>query len=725
MLRALHRWPGLIAALFVTLLGLSGAVLALYPAFLLPGDSATPGQSVADLAARVQAANPGVSEIARAASGQVTAYLDGSPAAVVIDPATGAAQGPVTATPMMDWLVELHRSLFLADGGRIVMAAAALAMLVLAGSGLVMLARRSGGWRRLLAPQKGKGGFHAWVARAGVLGLTISAVTALWMTANTFGLLPQSDLPAFPAQVSGQAGIAVDQVAMLRQVPVAALDQLVFPLPGDPTDVFTLKTSAGQGYLDQGTGALLAWSPASAWDWLTRLLIALHTGRGAPMMGLVLGLSALSLPILAWTGLMQVLAPGRRRTRSAPASKADVVVLVGSEGGATWGFAETLRAALAGQGLAVHVAPLKGFAPRAWPKAQLALILASTYGAGEAPASAGEFLAGLRALPKAPDFPVAVLGFGDRSFPDFCAYAQSIAAEAEAKGWPQLLPFATVDRQSAQDFARWGRDLAQALRLDFDLHHMAERPASQALTLVSRRDYGVEVQAPTAILRFALPEAGFWQRLFRRDWRYRAGDLLAILPEGTSLPRFYSLASSHGDGFLEICVRQHPGGLCSSQLLALEPGQSIQAFLRVNRGFHPAPGRAPVILIGAGTGVGPLAGFARANAGRRPMHLYFGLRHPDSDLLYREELRDWLEAGQLTRVSAAFSRAAPQSYVQDVLKGDGAQVVRLVQSGAQILVCGGREMAAGVRAALDDILLPLGLSPAGLRAEGRYAEDVY
>jgi sulfite reductase (NADPH) flavoprotein alpha-component len=34
-------------------------------------------------------------------------------------------------------------------------------------------------------------------------------------------------------------------------------------------------------------------------------------------------------------------------------------------------------------------------------------------------------------------------------------------------------------------------------------------------------------------------------------------------------------------------------------------------------------------------------------------------------------------------------------------------------------------MAAGVAAAISDILAPLGLNIAMLKAEGRYAEDVY
>ncbi len=723
MIRLLHRWPGLIAAVLLTILGLSGAILSVYAA--LEARSA-PAQSVAELAARVVARNPGVTEIDRSASGQITAYLDGlSPTAQVIDPATGASLGNVATSPLRDWLIELHRSLFLSDAGRIVMALAAVAMLALAVSGLMLLAKRSGGWGRILATQRGRGRLHAMLARVTVTGLALSAVTALWMTAVTFGLVPQAQAPAFPDQVSGQGGAALAEMPVLQNTPITALDKLVFPAADDMTDVYTLKTASGQGYIDQGSGKLLAWTPSTAWDALTRLLTAIHTGRGAAVVGLILGLSALGLPVMSWTGIAQYLARRARRVKSAPAATADVVVLVASEGGTTWGFAETLRDSLTGQGLAVHVAALQDFAPESWPRAELALILAATYGAGEAPAAAAGFLETLKSLPQAPRIPVAVLGFGDRSFPDFCAFAEQISCTAAQIGWEQVLPLATVGRQSPQDFARWGRDLSAVIGVTLDLHHLPERPQTRRLTLISRRDYGQAVQAPTAILRFALPETSLWDRLTGQDWRFHAGDLLGILPEGTTLPRFYSLASGRADGFVEICVRKHPGGLCSGQLLALEPGDAVQAFLKPNRGFRPARGRGPVILIGAGTGIGPLAGFARANTGKRPMHLFFGLRDAASDLLYAEELREWLEGGHLRSVKAAFSRGTPKVYVQDELRRDAARLVKLMQSGAQILVCGGREMAAGVRGALEEILAPAGLSPALLRAEGRYAEDVY
>ena len=107
------------------------------------------------------------------------------------------------------------------------------------------------------------------------------------------------------------------------------------------------------------------------------------------------------------------------------------------------------------------------------------------------------------------------------------------------------------------------------------------------------------------------------------------------------------------------------------------------------------------------------------------MHLYFGARHPASDALYAEELSEWKDDGRLASVSSAYSRTPTPAYVQDILRKDAARLGRFITSGGQVLVCGGRDMAAGVAAAITDILAPLGLSVAMLKAEGRYAEDVY
>lgn len=735
MIRAFHRWPGLAALALVTVLALSGAALSVFPAAeRIAAPQSEAGLTVAALAERIRAAYPGVEQIRRAPSGRITAWWfdDGTPGAAVIDPATGRGVSSADPNRVERWLTNLHRSLFLGDGGRIAMAAGAAAMLVLAFSGAALVARRAGGWRRWFAPLRGPlaGRLHVEIARIAVAGLVLSSSTALWMTASTFDLLPDGGaaLP-FPAEVSGETGAALADFAVLGDTPVAELRELSFPYPGDATDVFTLITDHGTGYLDQGSGALLAWADPTGWERVSETVYMLHTGQGAATLGLVLGLMALGVPAMGGTGILIWLAGRRGRPRirgNAPASRAGTILLVGSEGGSTWGFAATLHKALTETGQSVHAAPMSGFAPERYARAERIIVLAATYGDGAAPATARGFLDRLERLDTAPAAPLAVLGFGDRGFPAYCAFARAVSEAAEAKGWPQLLPPDTVDRQSPQDFARWGRTLGEVLGIGLELAHQPVLPATETLTLISRRDYGAEVQAPTAILRFALPRMTLWQRLTGAGFaRFAAGDLIGILPEGSSLPRLYSLASARRDGFVEIVVRKHPGGLCSGQLTALEPGDTVTAFLRRNPGFRPGRGRAPLILIGAGTGIGPLAGITRGNSRRRPIHLFFGLRHPDSDFFYDEEMPVWQEEGRLARLVTAVSRGARPHYVQDALRRDGSEVAQLIRDGARIMVCGGRDMAAGVADALTEILAPAGLTPAMLKAEGRYAEDVY
>jgi len=736
MLRQLHRFPGLFAALLVGVLALSGSILSVLPALDSAGAAITAESpaSVADLAGRIAATYPGVEQIRRTAAGEfIVFYFENDrPASIVVDPVSGQFIADYAPSGFGRWMTNLHRSFFLDDGGRLAAGITALAMLVLVLSGLLLTARRMGGWRRLLGRSRGTGlqRLHVDLGRLAAAGLALSAITALYLSLTTFGLLPDgmAQAPDFPDVMNGGPALPAGQIAALQGIELSQLRELTFPYPGDPTDAFTLSTATGEGFIDPATGEMLAWQDHGLARRVYEFIYMLHTGQGLWWLGLILGLSALSVPVLGGTGVVVWWSRRRARPRIAgnsSAQTADTVILVGSEGGTTWGFARTLHEALLAAGHKVHTAAMDSLAPR-YRAAQRMFLLTATYGDGTAPATARSFLRRVEAGAAPRGIPVAVLGFGDRQFARFCGFARDVERALAGKGCTSLLPLQLIDRQSSQQFARWGEALSRALGKDLRLHHAAARPRSHALTLVSRRDYGAEVQAPTSVLRFALPRSGLLARLTGRALsRFAAGDLVGVLPPGSAVARYYSLASATTDGVLEICMRKRPGGLCSGHLHGLQPGESIEAFIKPKPEFRPRRGRAAVILIGAGTGIGPLAGFIRANRGRRPMHLYFGGRDPASDFLYQDELGHWLDDRRLTSLSTAFSRVAGRAYVQDCLRGDASRLRALIASGAQIMVCGGRGMAAGVRAALTDVLAPLGFAPAALQAQGRYAEDVF
>ena len=106
-------------------------------------------------------------------------------------------------------------------------------------------------------------------------------------------------------------------------------------------------------------------------------------------------------------------------------------------------------------------------------------------------------------------------------------------------------------------------------------------------------------------------------------------------------------------------------------------------------------------------------------------YLYFGGRDPSSDFLYAPLLRAALSDHRLSGLATAFSRVVGGGYVQDRVREDALNIRRLVASGAQVMVCGGRQMADGVRESLDFCLAPLGETVTTLKAKGRYLEDVY
>jgi sulfite reductase (NADPH) flavoprotein alpha-component len=738
MLRQFHSLIGLLSALLIMLLGITGTILSLDPALDRLGTSLPTGVSVAELAGRVTQHYRGAEQIERTASGSVIVYYsaDGGTRAERVDPATGKALAPHVPSALSRWVKQLHRSLFLDTPGRIATGSTALAMLVLCISGIFLLVKRVGRWRQLFAPLHGSRSqrWHAAAGRLVVAGLLLSALTGAYMSGATLGLISdgmQAE-PDFPAATSGGAPAPAAHLAALKSTDLADLRELVFPMPGDRSAVYTLRTAQGDAYVDQSSGALLSYQPHSAVRQAYELVYLLHTGEGLWWLGLLLGLCALGAAWLAATGASVWWRRQRARPRIAgnsAAQAAETVILVGSENNSTWGFARALHDGLREAGQLVHTGPMNQLSSR-YGAARNLLILTATYGDGDAPASASHFLALLDSTPPGATTHFAVLGFGDRQFPTFCQFAKEVDAAMLAHGWPRLLDMATVDRQSSQQFARWGEILGERLGIALALDHAPAHPPTVCLRLLERIDYGRDEQQPTAVLRFgpgpARAPARWLERLLPRHLpHFEAGDLAGVIAPASPMPRFYSLASGAREGVLEMCVRRQPGGVCSGYLHGLRPGDCIEAFIQPNPQFRPAAGKAPVILIGAGTGIGPLAGFIRNNTGKHPMYLYWGGRDPESDFLYQPELRDYLADRRLTQLHTAFSRTDDGKRVQNRLIDDADNMRQLIASGGQVLVCGSRAMAGSVRQALDTILAPLDMTVQTLRAAGRYREDVF
>ena len=158
----------------------------------------------------------------------------------------------------------------------------------------------------------------------------------------------------------------------------------------------------------------------------------------------------------------------------------------------------------------------------------------------------------------------------------------------------------------------------------------------------------------------------------------------------------------------------HYKGVASGFLAERSPGDRISVAVRPGSQHFRLPEDVlrPLLLVCAGSGIAPLRGFIQEREAQSkkglltgPIHLFFGVSHPDCDLLYNDYFKSLVEIGLIhTHFSFSKKPDGEIKYVQDKLWSERAQVGELLDTGAKILVCGdGAYMEPGIRQALLNI----------------------
>ncbi|MFD2935675.1 nitric oxide synthase oxygenase [Spirosoma flavum] len=245
--------------------------------------------------------------------------------------------------------------------------------------------------------------------------------------------------------------------------------------------------------------------------------------------------------------------------------------------------------------------------------------------------------------------------------------------------------------------------------------------------------------------------------------------LLELLPR--QKPRLYSISSCslvHPDqihltvGVVQLTTDAGKviSGLCSNYLADLNPDQGamVRVCVRPSSFRPPLDPHAPMLMVGAGTGLSPLLGFLqhrevqlralhRANnqTSGHEIHtqlpvqvgqarLFFGCRNLN-DYLYQQELETWHEVGVLTHLDVAFSRLDEEKiYVQDLIGQRSKDLWEVLsQPDCHYYVCGDAKMADDVFEVLMTIAKTTGsLSHAEavnffrqMQTENRFVMDVW
>jgi NADPH-ferrihemoprotein reductase len=182
-------------------------------------------------------------------------------------------------------------------------------------------------------------------------------------------------------------------------------------------------------------------------------------------------------------------------------------------------------------------------------------------------------------------------------------------------------------------------------------------------------------------------------------------------------PRYFSIASDQlaTPSSVGITVAVIDDGVCTPFLQAAATGAKLPVFVRKSTFHLPLREKTrPLIMIGPGTGVAPLIGFLhRRKTWQSKQHalgklsFFFGCRSAAEDFIHGDFIKQCAEAGNITCLGLAFSRdQAAKVYVQDKMREHGAELVEMIDDGANIYICGdAKRMAKDVERTLAELLV--------------------
>lgn len=640
---------------------------------------------------------------------------------VYVDPQTGRILGtPTKQSEFFQWVTGLHRSLFLHETGRFFIGLTAFLLLLITVSGTLLIIQRQRGLQRFftrIVRDNFAQYYHVVLGRLSLVPILLIALSGTFLSLARFGLVkepnssPKIDFDALKSKPQRTlADFAVFQAIRLTDV-----QTIEFPFSEDPEDYYTLKLADRELTVNQITGDILSEDRYPTAVLLTNLSLDLHTGRASSLWAIILAGAAGNILFFIYSGFAITWKRLANRVKNKySADESQFIILVGSENGSTFRFAQLIYQQLLRQGERAFLTELNNYT--VFPKAEHLIVLTATYGLGEAPTNARRFATLVDKHPQPRPVRYSVLGFGSRAYPDFCQFAFEVNQLLSRQDWAvPLVDIHTVNDRSPAEFSLWAEAWSQ----------QADRPmpvsAELSQTLVPRLDT-LTVTDNTGTTE---PDGTFQIRMRAgRRQRVKSGDLLAIYPGNDHRERLYSIGVLNKD--LQLSVRLHPGGLGSGFLHGLTPGEMVQARIVSNEHFH-FPAKAPVVvMIANGTGIAPFLGMISQNKQQIPCHLYCGFRQSASFTSYRHFLETSRSAQQLTTLQVAYSREGEKQYVSDLLARDVDFIANVLAMKGVLMLCGSLSMQKDVLELLDTICqTKLGKSVSVYQSHSQIRMDCY
>ncbi|SOE22769.1 sulfite reductase (NADPH) flavoprotein alpha-component [Spirosomataceae bacterium TFI 002] len=713
--RGIHFGLAIFSSIFLLIAAGTGVVLSFEPILHPKAIEGADNILLSDLIATLNAAYLEVFSIARDNYGNIKIEAIGevSDGTFVINPFDGSEIKNVAGEhPVFDFCRDLHRSLFLKETGRFFVGLASLALLFLAGSGIFLLIKRAGNWKDFFSKIIVLDFYrdnHARFGRLFLIPIVVISLSATWLFIDRFFQSENKEATALPSQV-------ISNENHFTKIKLGEVKELLFPISGDAEEFFELKLHQKTLLLNQENGALVSEVKQPLATILHDISFHWHTGEGlGSVYAILLLLSSFITIFFIYSGVKMSWSRFKKRPKNSFSLKeATHVILVGSETGHTIRFANEVHKSFLDKGIKSFLCPMNKM-EEASQMEQL-LIFTSTYGDGDAPSNADNFLRKVdNGLFDKKQFYYSVLGFGSKSYDNYCQFAFDVANSL--KNLPlasEVTETKTVNDISIPEFLDWLKAWKKETKLELNVNLKSLEPIRNSSTLpfkiISRKE-SLNPNDDTFLLEIEIPPNAKIAN---------SGDLLGVYSPESNIERYYSIAHIKSTNRIVLSIKRT--GLCSSYLGGLNAGDVIQAYIKPNENFYPDPNAGKVLLIGNGTGIAPFLGFIENNTANEVTLLWGGQKKASFEL-YQSLINDF---GELKGCHLAFSRELPKTYVQDIVLQNKENVANTVKVGGQIMLCGSLKMREGVLTNLENILCEFGLpSIKELIAKGRILSDCY
>lgn len=392
-------------------------------------------------------------------------WESGGTMTTIVDPHTLDSLGaPTERRAFVMSIQALHRSLFLDELGRIIVGVTTfLFFLTLLTGGALLLKRY--GFRGYFSPtqEASRSGFwHVVLGRWLIVPLLLMALSASVLFLYQIGIIPQSEADAVEHEVrwDDEGILSPSQFPAIQGITLEQVRSFEYPLFEDENEPYRLRLRDREFIIHPFNGEIVSevYYPASAL--LREWSLDIHTGRTSLVWAVVLGLSAIAVVIFIVTGLMMMVRRLRLHKHSPPSvvpvNGAEYVLLVGSEHGTTLRLAEGILEQWQGQGLNACLMLLNDCASLAG--CRHLVVFTCTYGEGEPPANASQFLGKLSTLSSDEPIQYSVVAFGSERYPKFGAYGIAVDEALEQCSWAKrLVPIQLIHNRSAEQLLAWAR----------------------------------------------------------------------------------------------------------------------------------------------------------------------------------------------------------------------------------------------------------------------------